>query len=1345
MKSFAELARAVARPGRIRPGLVAFVCLFALFLATSPARAQTNSDADLTLTDQPRAETTSLPPNLLVAIDDSGSMDFETLFPTNSGLLYYNNGFWRNGGYVSDTGTAYGYIFPNGFNNCGSNGCQYRDRRIYGPDRNGNIAFNAVPPIPSTAFARSPQYNAAYFDPATAYPPWPRVGNVNPAHAYYDPAVQQTWLDLTSQRESNADGEQFLLQEGMVVPAGTRYYHANGKYEYRYYCVHYNNNNQIDDYYQASDSEISRNRCKRSGYQLGQYSVRTGDPGFYAEDSDGRAQGELSLGISYFPATFYLNKSTALPSGYRYYNGPTLTGMGPNGQTLVGYEIRPENFADNNAGRAAYNTAIQNFANWFTFYRKRSLAIRGSAARAFDAISNVRVHACTISNADSCLASNNAGSQQGMTTLSRDDNDDDSSDAQKVRDAFYVGIYTMDFSQARATPNRPALNALGQAFETDKTIVQSACQRNYALLFTDGFNTEKVSGIGNVDKNRGRGPNSPIPDNYSNTIADIAMRYYANFNPPSGISDAAVLPLPAGCPGDESLDCEARPHVSFFGITLGVRGIIFGNTTVFGAENRDPYSHPPPWYLSSASPNRAIATGDLPVDGAWEIDDLWHAALDSRGALINAASPQAIATSFGSVLSQILGRGETLSNAAGNGTTYDSRAAIYQTRYQPAHWTGDLLAYAATQTDNPDAQPLWQAADQLPGYTGSRANDSRQIITALPGNGGQLAGVAFEPEVSALVSQDHGLNADSIVYLRGDRSLEQQNAPAGSDTVFRDRGDTVLGDIINAVPVYVGSPDPLAYAGRWADRLHPNTAPAPPENQGQPYYDIGNAASFVAEYKNRTPIVYVGANDGMLHGFDAATGEEHFAYIPNAVLDGLAGGDNPLTSPSYLHRAFVDGQSVAGPVFEDGRWQTLLVGGLRNGGRRIYALDITDPDNLDEAHAADIMQWEFSDPELGYTFGKPVLVRLHNGRWAAIFGNGYNSDSHGAALFVVDAQTGALIARLDTGARPADGAKGNGLATPTPVDIDGDRIVDYVYAGDLYGNVWRFDLSAVSPAGWDVSRLFQAESDSRAQPITTAPAVAVHPYGEKFGVMVYVGTGQNIAVHTNDDDPPNSVYGLWDTAVASYAPGSAGPTPPPAEPIPRSRLVTQNLSDLGALADTGLTLRGVTDNAVDYIENASSGPQIRDRGWAIDFDPDSDEAVVDAPQVVGNNLEFASVVLNPGTCTLTSSGFYTIVDRTDGGPPAENVYDFNGDGVVDEQDTAIIKGQLGDDQTGNDPVVAGVGFGDRGSPGPGPSFRDPITGVRVLKLPLTNGGTTVTLTVASDGHAGRRSWHEIRE
>jgi len=303
--------------------------------------------------------------------------------------------------------------------------------------------------------------------------------------------------------------------------------------------------------------------------------------------------------------------------------------------------------------------------------------------------------------------------------------------------------------------------------------------------------------------------------------------------------------------------------------------------------------------------------------------------------------------------------------------------------------------------------------------------------------------------------------------------------------------------------------------------------------------------------------LYAGGNDGMLHVFNATDGKEAWAYVPKLVFGNL----KELAEPLYYHKYYVDLSPAIKDVQFSGTDKTILVGGLSKGGRGYYALDITDASTITtEAALAGRVMWEYPRTgtpqseidDMGYSFIKAAIVNSEAG-WVVIVGNGYNSVSGKAKLLVFNAETGTLIKSIDTGVGDC-----NGLSVPVPIDVDYDGIVDYVYAGDLKGNMWKFDFTVPGPTDpgyvatndpedyWDVAYkhadtytysglqkigdtpmpLFQAKSLAGPQPITTRPDVMVHCDGE--GYMVVFGTGKYLGESDIADNSTQTIYGIWD-------------------------------------------------------------------------------------------------------------------------------------------------------------------------------------------------------------------------
>lgn len=400
---------------------------------------------------------------------------------------------------------------------------------------------------------------------------------------------------------------------------------------------------------------------------------------------------------------------------------------------------------------------------------------------------------------------------------------------------------------------------------------------------------------------------------------------------------------------------------------------------------------------------------------------------------------------------------------------------------------------------------------------------------------------ALDPGVSG-ASPSNRLN-----YLRGDRSNEINSSGIG---LYRARV-SVLGDVIDSSPAWVGPPN-NPYTLVWRDLLYPGNAA--PENGSATY------AQFVANRQTRQNVVYTGSNDGFLHGFRAGgfdasgqfvtastpnDGVEVLAYMPGAVVRTIHDSNvNALdySNTHYGHAFFVDAPPVTDDLYYSSAWHTWLVGGLGPGGSAIYMLDVTDPTQFSESNAASLVIGEWTPnnlqcvgntgcgQNLGNTYGTPVIRRLHNGDWGVIFGNGFGSASGDAGIFImtVNPTSGAqAFYYLSTG----QSGTSDGIASPSPADYDGDHITDYVYAGDLLGHVWRFDLTSSDPTQWAVTTpaLF---TDPNGQPISTKLMVGSGPVQGVPRAMIDFGTGMKTPLTNSSPATFSSgVHALYGTCA----------------------------------------------------------------------------------------------------------------------------------------------------------------------------------------------------------------------
>lgn len=548
---------------------------------------------------------------------------------------------------------------------------------------------------------------------------------------------------------------------------------------------------------------------------------------------------------------------------------------------------------------------------------------------------------------------------------------------------------------------------------------------------------------------------------------------------------------------------------------------------------------------------------------------------------------------------------------------------LYRARYLAEDWSGEIKAFEVD--DQGDiVREVWDAEQQLP------AAQARRIYTYSDADG---AGPRYfswqnlsEDQRLALQGPAHqtGDNPEALAqqrldWLRGDTDGEQRNG--GS---FRNR-ERRIGDIVNSDPLLIN------IANRGHARL--------PGREGATYTQ--SRLNWARD--GRTPILAVGANNGMLHLFDGETGDEILAYVPDAVFPELW----RLTEPDYHHRYYMDGKLTVEDAFiahEGARqWRTLLLGTTGAGGRAVFALDVTEPRRT--MAPQEVVRWEFTHPELGYTIGQPSIARLPSGRWVAIFGNGYNSRGNRAQLFVVDVATGELIRRLDTGV--GGGVTPNGLATPAVIDSTNDLSPDLVYAGDLLGNLWEFDLQDADPERWSLRRVFQATNPGgNPQPITSYPEVGRHPRG---GLMVMFGTGSLFRLQDQDDRSVQSFYGLRippaDDSATTLARGD----------LQQQRIVQETTAD-------GARYRLTSD------DEATPGRH----GWYLDLvrpngDPQGERAV-NRPLLDSGRILFTTLIPSEDICQPGGDGWLMVMDAYTGARLDYAVFDINDDGFFGDGD-----------------------------------------------------------------------------
>ncbi len=667
---------------------------------------------------------------------------------------------------------------------------------------------------------------------------------------------------------------------------------------------------------------------------------------------------------------------------------------------------------------------------------------------------------------------------------------------------------------------------------------------------------------------------------------------------------------------------------------------------------------------------------------------------------------------------------------------------LYLASYHPRNWWGQLRAHRLVLNADDSAsiapRATWDASCVLTGgacaATGggsAAAQASRRLLTW---DGAQ--GVELNYDNLGTV-QKQSLPADAaafIDYLRGDRSREiQPGGQPGDPRKFR-RRDGLLGDIMHSSPTWVGAPG-SPYAENWADRLYPGKA-AP---EGTSY------RQFAAAQAGRTHVVYAGANDGFLHGFRSGRllsngsfdtlrndGREVLGYMPGQALRTMAHPSEKRLNygdTQYSHNAYVDATPGVGDLFVKEAWRTWLAGGLGAGGNvnasgvpqgviaddtsigtgALYLLDVTNPDQFGTAAAHDLVLGEWNSrtlrcagdtaanrcgDSLGNVYGRPLIRRLHNGGWGIIFPNGQNSESGKSGIFVllIDPKgAGVGTFRFLPAGQPERNASGqitrrNGITQVTAADLDGDHITDYVYAGDMLGNVWRFDLTSEDPANWAVrsTPVFNA-----GRPITTSVLVSTTAKNDIYRIVLNFGTGkiypQTLNAGEHFAPGPYALYGIWDadmqawnarssTAYESLAPGDAAPV---AERLLQVQTLAQQAFDNAALGISGV--RTVTQHPVCW-KNGKACASGNDRmGWRMVL-PDAGEQIVYNPAFMDGMLVVNTTtpaVNRALSCEVKQATGYTLALRPDTGTVRDRNYFMN-------------TGYTG-------PVIAGIGTSGTGA------------------------------------------------
>lgn len=932
-----------------------------------------------------------------------------------------------------------------------------------------------------------------------------------------------------------------------------------------------------------------------------------------------------------------------------------------------------------------YAQEITNFSNWYAYYRTRMQGMKTSSSLAFEPIDNkYRVGFITINN--------QGGNYLPVAKFEEG--------AGQQKSAWYTRLFNT--VPDGATPLRNTLSVVGRIFAGKKPLggtadpVEYACQPNFALLTTDGYWNEDGSGIVNINGGAignldGAGTPRPLYEGgtaASNTLADVAKYFYDTDIRATTFSNCTGALGQNVCGDGAGNENIAKQNLTTLTLGLGIDGTLIYSSD-YKTQNIGDFAS-----IRAGTLNWPVPSNNSPTG----IDDLWHAAVNANGSYFSARTPKELSESLKKALSDIQSKVGTGSAAAASslqptaGDNFD-----YVASYETVKWTGNLesrivdletleTSKNATWCVENIASTACTAPSQLSSEDGAffcRTSNSTEATCAAGGTlvgtdcrkpvatacvgtlrskvfastdtrniyfnkGGALTKFEFGnlnatqqsffsatylstrlsqwPDYSA-AQQTKAAGANLVNYLRGQVGFEDRTSNAVIDRIYRTR-EAVLGDITESQPAFVGK-SKFSYVDSGYD-------------------------SFKSAQAGRSPTVYVGANDGMLHAFNATTGEERWAFVPTPAISRMW----KLADKSYgtNHINFVNGDAFVADIFA-GSWKTILVSGMSGGGRGYFALDITNPESpqlLWEKTASDANM-----ANLGYTFGTPIVTKL-NGVWVAIFTSGYNNgskDNDGVTnnvpagdgkgyLYIVNANTGVLIKTITTGVGDQTTPSGFAPIAAYVDDLIKDNSAKFVIGGDLLGNLWKFNIT-INDAPINLATL--RGPGGVAQPITTVPQLATVSRLK----VVFVGTGKYL--EPADLNPVSadrqSIYGIKiDSDTPLGNPRGLG-------------LVPQ------VLTGAGDTRTIATSNPVDFTSGL---------GWVVDF-PLGERVNID-PFLVNGVLLAPTIVPASTSCSPGGFGYFNFFNYKNGGPVVPG-------GVVSQKyNTPIVGYGVSYDKNGN-PVL----------------------------------------------------------
>lgn len=898
-----------------------------------------------------------------------------------------------------------------------------------------------------------------------------------------------------------------------------------------------------------------------------------------------------------------------------------------------------------------------NFANWWVYYRTRMLLTKAALSESFADMGNV--------------------ARVGWTTIYYAENNSTGRGNDKVYQPVMQGVRPLttthradlltaiqNFNASGGTPLRIALDRVASIYfrsdepwRDDPTASgsrESACRRSYNILTTDGYYNDSISSagmaVGDYDgsdqtnyiaarpyTDKARKTGDDFAAGYLNTLADFALKWWATDLRPNTTNSVTA----------NAADPATWQHLTQFTVGLGVTGSLNPETDLEKLKK-----------IADSDPETedGIDWPDPASSDPAKIDDMWHAAVNSRGAFYSAKDAMELAYAIGNAIGIA---GEREQREAGVITTVSTIQAgnrIYVPEFNSGIWSGDVRAYSLQTNGRRSEQPVWKANDALP------AASARNLVIWNPN---ASTGASFLWDSIGATNQGAMTSgsANLVNYLRGDTTNE--GAEVGKLRVRPRASESssypALPDFVNSNPIIVKGHVNLGYS-------------ALPATQGGDATGSTPYQTFLTAKAGRAPVLFVGGNGGFLHAFDdLQSGREIFGFMPRGVLGNLhklAAQSYGLSGGGNEHHFFVDGPLVESDVYLSNTWRNILVGALGAGGKGLYALKLDTNDVRSNLGATSIL-WDLTattDRDVGYIYADAQVGVLPNGEWKVFSGNGFSSTDGKAVLLMVGLTSSSpTIEKVE-----ADTSGSNGLGGVALVKNTQQQVVA-VYAGDLKGNLWRFDYDS-STQRMVLARggvpLTRARGPSgNVQSITAAPAMIGLPNGDR---MVLFGTGRLFEeTDRTNTAARETVYGITDVLSSSAV-------------ITRSQLTGHSFGpgiEFAAAGDIPATTRYniVSDTAA-----------VDAKGWYIDLTIVNGQRMIYPIQQVSTAAFFSTVrpANNAEECVSTSGeGYNFIVEAATGNQFAIPVLDTNGNGEINSVDSAAAGYKTQSD--GRDAIITG--------------------------------------------------------